>query len=81
MANYLKKEDLDFFSGTVNDRVQCPESGFQSAVFKSLASRVQRPESSVQGQITIKGRKKLSCRHERQIREDKSAEQKAKAYQ
>ena len=29
----------------------------------------------------IKGRKKLSYRHERQIREDKSAEQKAKPYQ
>ena len=32
-------------------------------------------------EIPIKGRKKLSCRHERQIREDKSAEQKAKPYQ
>ena len=32
-------------------------------------------------EIRIKGRMKLSCRHERQIREDKSAEQKAKPYQ
>ena len=29
----------------------------------------------------IKRRRKLSCRHERQIREGKSAEQKAKPYQ
>ena len=29
----------------------------------------------------IKGREKLSCCHERQIREDKSAEQKVKPYQ
>ena len=29
----------------------------------------------------IKERTNLSCRHERQIREDKSAEQKAKPYQ
>ena len=36
---------------------------------------VSKPE------IPIKGRKKFSCRHERQIREDKSAEQKAKPYQ
>ena len=31
--------------------------------------------------LTIKGRKKLSCPHERQIKEDKSAEQKSKPYQ
>ena len=31
--------------------------------------------------IPIKGRKKLSFRHERQIREDKSADQKIKPYQ
>ena len=31
--------------------------------------------------ITIKGRKKLSCHHERQIKEDKTAEQKSKPYQ
>ena len=30
--------------------------------------------------ITIIGRTKLSCRHERQIRENKSARQKAKLY-
>ena len=32
-------------------------------------------------EIPIKGRKKLSCRHKRQIREDKSVEQKVKSYQ
>ena len=32
-------------------------------------------------EIPIKGKKKLSCRHWRQIIEDKSAEQKAKPYQ
>ena len=31
--------------------------------------------------LPIKGRKELSCRHKIQIREDKSAEQKAKPYQ
>ena len=32
-------------------------------------------------QIPIKERKELSCRQEVQVREDKSAEQKAKPYQ
>ena len=32
-------------------------------------------------ELPITGRKKLSCRHKRQIRADKSAEQKAKPYQ
>ena len=31
--------------------------------------------------LSKEGRKKLSCRHERQIREDKTAEQKAKPHQ
>ena len=38
-------------------------------------SYVSKPE------IPIKGRKELSCRHKIRIREDKSAEQKAKPYQ
>ena len=38
------------------------------------AWQVSKPE------IPIKGRKKLSCRHERQIREKNSAEQKAIPY-
>ena len=39
------------------------------------AWQVSKPERP------IKERKKLFCRHEKQIREDKSAEQKAKSYQ
>ena len=39
------------------------------------AWQVSKPE------IPIKERKKLSCRHERQIREHKSAEKKTKPYQ
>ena len=39
------------------------------------AWQVSKPE------IPIKGRKELSCHHEIQIREDKSAEQKTKPYQ
>ena len=34
-----------------------------------------------QPEIPIKGRKKLSCRHGRRIREHKSPEQKEKTYQ
>ena len=34
-----------------------------------------------QPEIPIKSRKKLSCRHDRRIREDKSPEQKEKTYQ
>ena len=41
----------------------------------SNAWQVRKPE------IPTKGRKKLSCHHERQIREDKSADLKAKPYQ
>ena len=38
-------------------------------------------EVPTMSEIPIKGRKKLSCRHERKTREDKSAEQIAKPYQ
>ena len=38
-------------------------------------------EAPTMSEIPIKGRKKLSCRHERKTREDKSAEQIAKPYQ
>ena len=39
------------------------------------AWQVSKPERP------IKGKRKLSCRYKRQIREDKDAEQKAKPYQ
>ena len=38
-------------------------------------------EAPTMSEIPIEGRKKLSCRHERKTREDKSAEQIAKPYQ
>ena len=56
------------------NQLRCGRLGV-SSVKVCVTEYISKPERP------IKGRNKLSCLHDRQIREDKSAEQKTKPYQ
>ena len=86
MAKYLRKQcvDLNEAASYYYDDKDDDDDNGNSKMLRSCRSwhgwstnnawHVSKPE------IPIKGRKKLSCRHERQIIEDKNAEQIAKPY-
>ena len=84
MAEYLRKEcgDINEVASDNDDVKDDDDANSKDVEVVEMhkwntknAWQVSKPE------IPIKGRKELSCRYEIHIREDKSAEQKPKAYQ
>ena len=91
MAKYLTKEcgDLNEESSDNDDNIDDDDdadddddgNSTDAEVVEIGTGEASNAWQVSKAEIRIKGRMKLSCRHERQIREDKSAEQKAKPYQ